>query len=222
MADGVDGVGGFSLLFGRVQSLNQRSNDDSPALKTGGKKGLAIVSNRSTDLQSVVWLCSQPGETHALSNSHFGDKSWAKVVSAEESVAATVKLSSAAHEPPDKLIKRLLAVLSVDNLPRQRGGEGWEVYLRQLRNSVFIPAIGDRSLRERKEADEIAAAHGTPNGITNIDVTSGVYGTQKQTVILVNKEGKATFFERTLFDGLGCPVAEGESDRKYDFQIEGW
>jgi uncharacterized protein with NRDE domain len=47
-----------------------------------------------------------------------------------------------------------------------------------------------------------------------------VYGTQKQSVVLVDKEGKVTFFERTLYDQLGKAIAKGEGDRTFEFEIE--
>jgi uncharacterized protein with NRDE domain len=94
--------------------------------------------------------------------------------------------------------------------------------MRQLRQSIFIPAIGDVNLEERKDADQIATGNGTPTGTAVANPTGGVYGTQKQSVILVDKEGRVTFFERTLYDQLGKPIAKGEGDRQFEFDIEGW
>jgi len=213
--DGVDGIGGFSLLFGRLRNPKTMRERD-------GKSGLAIVSNRSTDVHDVKWLCKESGETHALSNSYFGDNTWPKVVHGEQMVEDGVKESDAEKETKEALIDRLLDILSMDTLPRQKVGEDWDIYLRQLRNSVFVPPIGNDKLAARKAADEIAGANGTPNGTTIIDPTSGVYGTQKQSVILVDKSGKVTFFERTLVDVKGNPVPRGKGDRSFEFDIEGW
>jgi uncharacterized protein with NRDE domain len=212
---GVDGIGGFSLLFGRLR--NPKTRHQRPE-----KSGLAIVSNRSTNVHDIAWLCQDAGETHALSNSHYGDHSWPKVVHGEQLVEDGVKESHASKEAQDMLISRLFDILSTDTLPRQKVGEQWDVYLYQLRNSIFVPPIGNDALAEKKAVDELRAASGTPNATTVINPTSGVYGTQKQTVILVSREGKVTFVERTLFDDAGSPVPRGKGERRFDFDIEGW
>jgi uncharacterized protein with NRDE domain len=211
--EGLDGIGGFSLLFGH---LRKSKGED------GKQRGLAIVSNRSMHVDDVTWILQNPGETHALSNTHFGDKSWPKVADAERLVAAAVQDSLAAQESQHDLINRFLTILSRDTLPRQKVGEEFEVYMRQLRESILIPSIGDINLKARKDADQIAGASGTPSGTARINPTGGVYGTQKQSVVLVDWDGKATFFERTLFDQMGVPIEKGEADRSYEFQIEGW
>jgi len=212
--EGLDGIGGFSLLFGRLQKTEKTKKNE--------KTGLAIVSNRSTNVRDVAWLCQQQGETHALSNSHYGDRSWPKVVHAEQMVEDAAKKSYASKESKEALIDRLLEILSVDTLPRQKVGEEWDIYLNQLRNSIFVPAIGNDKLAARKDADEVRAANGTPNGMTVVDPTSGVYGTQKQTIILVDRLGKVTFLERTLSDDDGKAIPRGSGDRRFDFDIEGW
>lgn len=229
----MSGVGGFSLLFGR--------------LSRDGGEGLAIVSNRSTDLHSVKWLCGERGETHALSNSHFGDRSWSKVVDAERAVSQAIKAAAAQHASKRSIIDRCLEVLKKDTLPKRKVGEDWEIYLRQLRNSVFVPAIGLAEQKALEEVNKTATPNfGTPRSSTPVangdglkgadglassavnghapvvEATHGVYGTQKQSVILVDQEGKVTFFERTLFGMDGRPIAEGEGDKIFEFQIECW
>ena len=89
----------------------------------------------------------------------------------------------------------------------------------QLRHSVFIPAIGRDHLELHKmpshEVGDVVKEKAP-------DATSGCYGTGKQAVILVDKEGKAFYLERTLFDSDAKPVPVGEGDRTFAFQIEGW
>jgi len=221
--EGVSGVGGFSLLFGRV---GRAWVEGRGAAEKECRTGLAIVSNRSTDLHSVKWLCEERSETHALSNSHYGDLSWPKVVQAEQDVCEAVKLGVAKHESKEALIQRFLEILSRDSLPARKEDEEWDVYLGQLRKSVFVHIIGRK---EQKEMDDlkkaIEATHGLTNGHADspiVEATHGVYGTQKQTIILVDKEGRVTLFERTLFDADGRPVERGEGDRTFEFQIEDW
>ena len=46
------------------------------------------------------------------------------------------------------------------------------------------------------------------------------YGTQKQTVILVDRKGTATYVEKTLYDDHGRPT--DDDVQQYEFEIEGW
>jgi uncharacterized protein with NRDE domain len=223
IADGLSGVGGFSLLFGHLKKPSWKDGLTKDEKKENWK-GLAIVSNRSEHINDVKWLCSEPGETHALSNAHYGDMSWPKVVKAESLVPEAILESTSKKENPDELISRFLDILSLDTLPKQRTDEGWETYLGQLRNSIFIRSIG-----KEKERHDLENQSPLPNGqsdvratISHEDVTSGVYGTQKQSVILVNWDGEVTYFERTLFDIDGRPVAKGNGDLKFEFTVEGW
>jgi hypothetical protein len=40
--------------------------------------------------------------------------------------------------------------------------------------------------------------------------------------VLVDKEGKAYYLERTLYDEDARPIEKGKGDREFEFQIEGW
>ncbi|KAF2761265.1 DUF833-domain-containing protein [Pseudovirgaria hyperparasitica] len=202
---GVQGMGGFSLMYGRIQDV----------IKTG--TGLAILSNRTPDVKGLIWLAQKPGETRAMSNSFFGDVSWPKVTNCEHDVGVALSESAKKKEPKEELIKRLFAVLSKGDLRSRKKGEDWEVYLRQLRNTIFVPTIGGSKLSEN-EADEVT----TTESPKAVDTSPGVYGTQKQTIILVNRDGHADFVERTLFDVNSNAVPPGQGDRHFEFDIEGW
>jgi uncharacterized protein with NRDE domain len=203
----IGGVGGFSCVYGYVWDVVK------------GQKGLAVVSNRTTTTESgLVWLAKGRGETHALSNSHYGDGSWPKVSEAEKAIADAIRRSVSQNEGKEELLDRLFDVLSIDTLPRRKNEEEWETYLHQLRNSIFIPPVGDSNQMQGKRNDEIAAA----NSNAVLDVSTGIYGTQKQSVILCDQEGNLTFVERTLFDGDARPIEKGKGDRRVEFRIEGW
>jgi uncharacterized protein with NRDE domain len=205
--EGLSGVGGFSLMFGQLRRPGwgvEGEWDDSVW------SGLAIVSNRSAHVDDVRWLCGAPGETHALSNSHYGDDTWPKVVSAEKLVKEAVQVSDGQEESEDELMARLLGILSLDTLRGQRKEEGWAEYLGQLCTSIFVPAIGtDKRM-------------GLPMAAGTDQESWGVYGTQKQTVMLVDWQGKVHYLERTLFDEEGRPIPRGKGDRSYKFEVEGW
>ncbi|KAH8732448.1 NRDE protein-domain-containing protein [Phaeosphaeriaceae sp. PMI808] len=209
--DGVKGVGGFSLCYGLVQDVVKTAKGDG--------KGMAIVSNRTPDVQGVIRLLGEEGETHALSNAAYGDRSWPKVVNGEAWTQQAIKESVAANEDRNQLVQRLLGVLSIDTMPRQKENEEWDMYLNQLRHSIFVPSIGRDHLEEHK-----MPAHEVGDVVKHkaVDATSGCYGTQKNIVMLVNKEGKAFYLERTLYDGDAKPIENRKGDREFEFQIEGW
>lgn len=206
--DGVNGVGGFSLCYGLAQDVIK-----------GGKKGLAIISNRTPNAEAVIHLAQSRHETHALSNAAYGDRSWPKVVNGEQWTKAAIEESVRGNETRDQLVERLLGVLSTDTMPKQKESEEWDMYLNQLRHSVFVPAIGRDGLEENK-----MPAHEIGDLVKHraASATAGCYGTQKQIVILVDKEGKMFYRERTLYDNDAEPIAPGKGDRTFEFQIEGW
>ena len=213
--DGVQGVGGFSLCYGFVQDVVKSQ----ATTGQGEGKGLAIVSNRTPDVNGVIRLLGQKGETHALSNAAYGDRTWPKIVNGEEWTKAAIEQSLAANESRDQLVERLLAILTTDTMPRQKENEEWDMYLNQLRHSIFVPSIGRDHLDEHK-----MPAHEVGDVVKHkaADATSGCYGTQKNIVILVDKEGKLFYLERTLYDEDAKPIEKGQGDRTFEFQIEGW
>lgn len=209
--DGVQGVGGFSLCYGFVQDVI--TSGDSKA------KGLAIVSNRTPDVSGLLRLLTGRGETHALSNAAYADRTWPKVINGEAWTQDAIKASIAANDTRDQFVDRLLAVLSTDTMPRKKENEDWDMYLNQLRHSIFIPAIGRDQLDEHN-----MPAHEVGDVVKQKapDATHGCYGTQKSIIVLVDKKGKMFYFERTLFDMDAKPITPGDGDRRFEFQIEAW
>ena len=208
--EGVKGVGGFSLLCGRAG------------------RPLAIVSNRTPSVDGLTWVGGLPGETVGLSNAAFGDRSWPKVLSGEELMSSAIAKSRACKDSKPELVERLMHVLSVDTIPKRQEGQGWIGYVKELRKSIFIPAIGGEGV-DGASADQVAAAN--TDGPVHVDKAekskheaglSGRYGTQKQTVVLVDHQGHVTFVERTLYDEEGRELAHDERDRVFEFDIEAW
>lgn len=208
---GLKGVGGFSLVCGNVGSR------------------LAVVSNRTPDVEGVKWIAESRGETIGLSNAAFGDETWGKVLNGKKLMNAAIADSVARNDSAANLLEDMMRVLSVDTLPKKETGTGWESYIKELRHSIFIPMIGGEGMDEMS-ADQVAAAN-SENIVIGMDTDSerklndalsGLYGTQTQTVILVDHEGQVTFKERSLYDSNARPIPAGERDRVFTFKIDGW
>ncbi|KAH8432213.1 NRDE family protein [Aspergillus melleus] len=191
-------VGGFSLVCGYVG------------------EPLAIVSNRSEDVESVSWVANGRGETRGLSNTTFEDRSWPKILDGERLMEEVIGRHSGAAGEEDKLIDGFLDLLSKNTLPELGEDATAEDYLPFFRQSIFIPLLG------RKEDEARAAARGSEvGGDDSLDRSylHGSYGTQKQTVILVRQDGTVKYFERTLYDNDAKPVPTGEGDRSFEFEV---
>jgi uncharacterized protein with NRDE domain len=187
-------------------------------VKSNGK-GLGVISNRTGNAEDVTRLGSTAHETHALSNAAYGDRSWPKVVNGETWTRDAIRASVAAKESREELVERLLKLLSTNTMPKQKENEKWDMYMNQLRHSIFIPAIGRDGLEEMK-----MPKHDVGDVVKQkaVDAQAGCYGTEKQSVVLVDREGLVLYVERTLFDREARPVEVGKGDRRFEFQIEGW
>ncbi|EME88656.1 uncharacterized protein MYCFIDRAFT_35667 [Pseudocercospora fijiensis CIRAD86] len=201
---GIHDVGGFTLIFGKLRSPKIHQN--TPTTSTSG--GLSILSNKTSSPTSLPRIATTRHETHGLSNSHYGDKTWPKIVLGETLLSQTIQNSTKTQQSQPEFLESLFQILSLDTLPKT---SDWNAYVRHMRDSILIsPAKGE--LAERM-AGYVPA--------TSVSETAA-YGTSKQTVILVDAKGKVTFVERTLFDQEGRVVGEDERDLRFEFEIEGW
>ncbi|KAB8230327.1 NRDE family protein [Aspergillus alliaceus] len=204
----VRNVGGFSLVCGYVN------------------EPLAVISNRSSNMDQVTWLATEQGQTVGLSNTHFDDRSWPKIIDGEKLMIEAIQEHVDAGEDEDGLIDRLLGLLSRNTLPELSEDATAEDYLPHFRKSIFIPVLGAKG-GPAKPAEGVAAAcveekvtTGAKQG-DELDQSylHGAYGTQKQTVILVSHVGRVRYFERTLYDDEVNAVPLGKGDRSYEFQV---
>jgi uncharacterized protein with NRDE domain len=221
--DDLSSYGGFSLIFGLLK--RPPWGEQSVNLPVSNWEGMAIVSNRSKVADDVKWLGLTSGETHALSNTHYDDTTWPKVTTAERMVAAAISASVSSKDSVDDLTTKLLDILSHDTLPRRKDGEEWNAYLGQLKNSIFVPPLGKD--QDKLQTYTQTSRNPLPNGTSDTPVpvdsaTGGLYGTQKQTVILVDWAGHVRYFERSRFDHAGSPLPPGQGDRLFEFDIENW
>lgn len=207
---GINDVGGFSLVFGRLHSSSADGSSSS---------GLSIISNRTTDPSNLVRVATKPGEVQGLSNSHFGDLSWPKIVHGEQLLRQSISSSAARQDPEDRLIASLFDVLSVNTFPQVPKGEDFNVYARQMRNSIFIPHVGGEGVENETSNGLRSASENCDSEHARVEVGKPGYGTQKQTVVLVSREGRVKFIERTLYDER---ARAAESQREFEYQIEPW
>jgi uncharacterized protein with NRDE domain len=202
-------VGGFSLVCGHIN------------------EPLAIVSNRSADMDQITWVATEKNQTRGLSNTSFDDRTWPKIIDGEQLMEAAIEehVQKGDGEDEDALIDRLLQVLNTDTLPRlSEENATIETYIHHLRKSIFIPLIGAANDRDRA-AERTAAARvedemNTPtSGPPDQSYTCGSYGTQKQTILLARPDGRVRYFERTLYDNDAMVVPVGQGDHSFEFNI---
>ncbi|OBT78413.1 hypothetical protein VF21_02155 [Pseudogymnoascus sp. 05NY08] len=225
--EGVKDVGGFSLLCGKLRRRKEGGrNEVTP---------LAIVSNRCGAAEEVPWIAERRGEVYGLSNTSYMDPvTWPKVELGKEKMSQTIDECVKESLGEDDFVRKLFDILDTDTLP-PANGQSFDKVIFQLRKSIFIPSIGDAdpavgipktgitSQADNKLGDAVEKLEEaeTPT-IATPPIMSGIYGTQRQTIMLVDWEGKVTFIERSLWDECGKPIPRGEGDMKFEFQIEGW
>lgn len=204
------GVGGFSLVCGKV-----------------GER-LAVVSNRTPSAKDVTWIVGSEGETIGLSNALIATHGWPKVTDGEQLLHSSIASSRKLDESKDDFIKRLFTILSDCRLPKRPVNSkeaNWESYVKELRKSIFLPALGGEGM-DGISAEGAAAAQSSRKLFNETqpkaDGVSGVYGTQKQTVILVDRQGHVTFLERTLYDQSGQRIKPDDAERRFEFDIDNW
>ncbi|KAK4099474.1 hypothetical protein N658DRAFT_429786 [Parathielavia hyrcaniae] len=232
---GVRGVGGFSLLCGKLRKVPREKNI----------QPLAIISNRCDDAGQVPWICGQRGFCYGLSNATYLEPSdaskdglWLKIRQGTDMLDRAVAATAADDE--EDFIAALFQILDRDDFPHNHTME-LEEGLAYLKDSILIPAFGGPQHQEQMNeaqkqtgrdssssavivgasAAAAAAAARTdprqPNGFE-----TGLYGTQRQTVILVGWDGSVTYVERALWDPNGNPVPRGQGDEVFRFDIDGW
>jgi uncharacterized protein with NRDE domain len=224
--DGVKNVGGFSLVCGKLRKSADRSIQ--------AVEPLAIISNRAADAKDIPWIADERKQVYGLSNTSYSDPvTWPKVEIGKRLLLEAIKEAVTEESTEDLLIDKLFHVLNTDTLP-SREGKTFDESIMELRKSIFIPPIGG------KEAATVAAVedaepppktngHTHHNGSaseTKAEAASngnaGCYGTQRQTIILVDWDGNVMYVERALWDAAGKPLSLAARDRKFTFKVEGW
>ncbi|KAK3682390.1 NRDE protein-domain-containing protein [Podospora appendiculata] len=216
----VKGVGGFSLICGKL-----RKRPEGRAIEP-----LAIISNRADKVDKVPRICGggEGDSVYGLSNAIYVDsdedpenETWDKVKLGRSFLKETIDKAIKQKFTEDQLVDALFEVLSQDTFPGDHGID-LDDAIPLLQKSVFIPAIGgERHQKEFVQAQaqappaEALQHDNQPNGFE-----AGLYGTQRQTIILVDWAGKVTYRERALYDAHGNPVPVPTGDHIETFQIK--
>ncbi|KAL6890677.1 NRDE domain-containing protein [Trichoderma evansii] len=229
---GVKGVGGFSMVCSKLKRNHE---------------GIAIVSNRAADVKDVPLVGLEPDGVWGLSNTVYNDPNeWPKVTTGKRLLKEVVAEAAAKKSTEDDLIASLFSVLDTESMPERPAGSSLQEYMNLLKHTIFVPPIGDElnrvemekatakgrilwaDLKNNRRAVEELKQESRP-GVTPsssphppMGFEEGMYGTQRQTVMLVDNEGNTTYVERALWDANGNEIPRGEGDVVFRFKIEGW
>ncbi|OAQ99359.1 hypothetical protein LLEC1_01073 [Akanthomyces lecanii] len=221
---GVKGVGGFSMICGRLRKKTEN---------------ISIISNRADHVDDVPVVNGERGRTWALSNTtHTNPEKWPKVSDGEELLRRAIQDAVSKKQTEAEFIESLFTVLNHDTLPPAEDEEGTvQDSMKRFRHSVFLPPVGTaeqkaefaKSAAKGRVGWEDAAqasngAAGNANAPANPvgGYSTGLYGTQRQTVILVNVKGTVTYIERALFDPNGNAIERGAADVTIKFTHLHW
>ncbi|KAK2597812.1 hypothetical protein N8I77_012574 [Diaporthe amygdali] len=228
---GCQGVGGFSLICGKLRRRREGGED--------GLEPMAILSNRAENPDQIPWIVGQRGETVGLSNAAYDDpEEWPKVKNGKALLSQVVNEAVEKDMKEEELQERLFWVLDQNTLPTHPG-KSLEEHLPELKESIFIPLIGDSKHQddmvkaaangtvETDHADaevreKLSKIVGTERPDPQTGFATGMYGTQRQTLILVDWDGNVTYTERALWDSQGNAIERGKGDMTFRFGIEGW
>lgn len=230
---GTKGVGGFSLICGK---LRRQRGVAEPRMEP-----LAILSNKALHPDQIPWIAGSRGETVGLSNAAFDSPvEWPKVTKGKALLKQVIAEAVESGLDEQALQEKLFWTLDHDELPKSPEMK-FEDYFAVLQESIFIPLVGNQ---EHQDAMIEAAAHAEENGHADLALkdaldkvegtqrpdpnaapqgfSTGMYGTQRQTVILVDWDGNVTYTERALFDAHGNAIEKGKGDVTFRFAIAGW
>ncbi|KAI1651171.1 DUF833-domain-containing protein [Daldinia loculata] len=215
------GVGGFSLVCG---DLKQRTEK--------GIKPLAIISNRWDHVGEVPWIGGERGHIYGLSNAVYVEPAqWEKIKIGKKLMEEAIQEAVDKDMNEEELTNRLFKVLDHDTLPLEPK-MSFQEHMDALRRSVFIRSFAEDqgwkdmadaadegrakaafdAIEDKSEPEEHRDAHGY--------FMKGAYGTQRQTIILLDWEGNITYKERALWDSHGNPIERGKGDETFKFKIE--
>ncbi|KAI1380543.1 DUF833-domain-containing protein [Hypoxylon crocopeplum] len=215
------GVGGFSLVCG---DLKQRTEK--------GIKPLAIISNRWDHIGEVPWIGGERGQTYGLSNAVYAvPAKWDKINIGKKLMEEAIEEAVGKDLDEEELINQLFKVLDHDTLPLEPKMT-FQQHMDALRRSVFIRSFAeDQGWKDMANAADEGRAKAAFDEIEDHSeheghkdshgyFMKGAYGTQRQTIVLLDWDGNLTYKERALFDSHGNSIERGKGDETFKFKIE--
>lgn len=138
------------------------------------------------------------GESYGLSNSTFAEP-WPKVVTGKELLDALANKIRDGSLNEQGIIDDAFDILSHDSLTSISAGQPPEAKVGLLKMSVFIPIFDTgKQLQLSNQQNAMWGGH-APSSESD---RRCLYGTQKQSVIIVHDSGQVRFLEKTKFDWL--------------------
>lgn len=216
-------AGGFSLICG---DLKEKADD--------GIQPLAIITNRCDEPHRVPRIGGERGTTYGLSNTIYVEPpTWPKIEKGKQLLEVAIQEAIEKDLDEEALTERLFAVLEHDTMPVQPD-MSMQDHMDALRHSVFVPAFGDPDgWKDMADAAEEGRAKAAFDAIEDesdsdpqipadppVNFMKGAYGTQRQTLVLVDWEGNITWKERALFDAHGNRLDKGQGDVVFKYKIE--
>ncbi|KAF8453592.1 NRDE protein-domain-containing protein [Terfezia claveryi] len=254
-ADGDEGcknVGGFSLICGTIRP-KRGATDSGERVQLEPLAVISNRTQKAGEANETHWICSNPDQVYALSNDPFeSPRPWPKVMLGKDLMRQAVEKAIKKDSSEDEMIEAFFGVLSRNTIPKIPGRQTYDTDLESLRHSVFIPAFDvhkesqqpSNAVNGKQDSDihthqyqnhEVHHICATP---TNSDFPNDlhppnavpfdsprVYGTQNQTIILVDRTGRLKYIERTLYNDKAEWVGGVENEDRdivFEFQIEGW
>ncbi|KAK4452650.1 NRDE protein-domain-containing protein [Podospora aff. communis PSN243] len=224
----VKGVGGFSLICGKLRRAKGAQE----------LEPLAILSNRHDHKDHVPWICGKRGHVYGLSNATYirnedDEPLWPKIQKGSDALARTVAEAVEKNFSEQELQDALFKILDTDDFPSNHGMD-LEEGIPLLKHTIFVPAFGDpEHQREMQEARVSGKPELTEDGPAGEQLPgqpdtsvsgyqTGLYGTQRQTLVLVDWDGNVSYVERALYDNNGNTIPRGQGDAKFTFKVDGW
>ncbi|KAI1813453.1 NRDE protein-domain-containing protein [Poronia punctata] len=217
-------AGGFSLICG-----------DLKAKTANGIQPLAIITNRCEDSHRVPRIVRERGSTYGLSNTVYVEPpTWPKIKKGRQLLEETIQDAVEKDLDEEDLMESLFNLLDDDTMPL-RPGMSIQDHMDVLRETVFVPAFSDdegwkamadaaEQGREKEPFDVVDGESDTDTATPTdpvINFMKGAYGTQRQTLVLVDWDGNVTYKERALWDKHGNRVDKGKGDVIFKYKIDG-
>jgi len=227
--NGLRDVGGFSLVCGKLRRRKDFRNKQI--------EPFAIISNRATAPDQISWIAGQRGRAYGLSNTAYDNlRVWPKVVTGEKKLLEVVGEAILADLGKTELTAKFFALLSTRTFSNVAGMDFQET-LEHIRQSICIPRfevsppMADPMVHVDISGVETETVPNLPTPTLSTteglihqdnDYMAGAYGTQRQTVLLVDWDGNVTYTERALYNAKGEAIHQGQGDTVFEFKIDGW